>query len=516
MLRRIFESSLLAYLNSSPISKLHHYQAGFQIGFSTITHSIVSHDCFKIVDQNCKSNRIFIDLKQAYDRVVIPILLKKLEKKNASKQLISLIDSLFMNCFSTINVNGITTPSFSRQRGLFQGSLLSPILFNIYINDLAEQISKTSNDNHIPSTLLFADDIQLLPKSLTHANEMIRILNLWCLENDMEINVSKSAFVGISNWSFKINEIALPTTESYNYLGLPTTAYGIDWNLFISKSSSKALNSLKFLQVHGDSWPPLIRLTLFKSFIRSAWEYGAPMISTITKPNDLKPLQEIQNTALAWVINVGPNQGRIYQRLIRSLTGIESVSERFKILSIRFGQHYTKCISSNPIVQLVKYFNSNNSQFTSSSLIRNQIHYPAGFKKYIREKSTIPPGNALTLNQAMKIQTLKNLSKILTKNDRISLIKSESRHENSLADVSLYIKPKFFANQAIRWRLSSLMFGQKCPVCSERFFHTHVVRCLNMNNPDELFKFELIPQLIKQLKQIMKRVNPDYLSSSYN
>ncbi|ORX93196.1 hypothetical protein K493DRAFT_353650 [Basidiobolus meristosporus CBS 931.73] len=78
MFRRLFEACLLKHMNTLELSRFHPLQAGFRKGYSTITHS-------------------------AYDRVIIPKLLHKLQLLGASMQLLKLIYSLFTNCYSTVN-----------------------------------------------------------------------------------------------------------------------------------------------------------------------------------------------------------------------------------------------------------------------------------------------------------------------------------------------------------------------------------------------------------------------------
>ena len=128
--------------------------------------------------------------------------------------------------------------------------------------------------------------------------------------------------------------------------------------------------------------------------------------------------------------------------------------------------------------------------------------------------SQLPPDKALTISEAMKIRRYQNISKALTRNDRIRLIKEKSRHKLSLVDVSLHIKNKFYSNQAMYWRMNSLMFGKKCSICKEKFYYTHTERCLGLKNTDELFSFDTIPQLIKRLRTIIKLVDPSFLLSS--
>ncbi|KAI8575486.1 hypothetical protein K450DRAFT_275567 [Umbelopsis ramanniana AG] len=103
--------------------------------------------------------------------------------------LLQLIDSLSSSCSSQMIVNQSVGPLFSRSVGLFQGSILSPWLFNVYINDLAEKIAHIDPHPFIPPLLLFADDILLQPSTPSIAKRLI-------LQDAAAINQSKVFHAG--------------------------------------------------------------------------------------------------------------------------------------------------------------------------------------------------------------------------------------------------------------------------------------------------------------------------------
>ncbi|OMJ26782.1 LINE-1 retrotransposable element ORF2 protein [Smittium culicis] len=177
MLRRIFELMFLEFLNATKLANFNPLQAGFRTGFSTLTHSVISHDTFYFKNECKRPDRVFIDLKQAYDRVNINLLLYKLKRRSHSDLITSIIQSLFLECYSTVSINGPSSEPFIRQSGLFQWSILSPILFNLYVDDL---VTELDSGELIPSALFLADDIQLLSKSLDDANMLIKIVERWC------------------------------------------------------------------------------------------------------------------------------------------------------------------------------------------------------------------------------------------------------------------------------------------------------------------------------------------------
>ncbi|OMJ28673.1 LINE-1 retrotransposable element ORF2 protein [Smittium culicis] len=326
MLRRIFESMFLEFLNNTKLANFNPLQAGFRTGFSTLTHSVISHDLFYLKNECKRPDRIFIDLKQAYDRVNINILLFKIKRRSHSDLITSIIQSLFAECYSTVSINGSSSEPFIRQRGLFQGSILSPFLFNLYVDDLVTELDSCKQ---VPSALFFADDIQLLPKSIEDANMLIKIVERWCKNNGMQINIQKSAYIGTSNWNLIICGQNLPTPNIYKYLGLPITNGGVEWRSFVADLTNRADKMLKLLQVKGNNWSPLTRLTLYKSNVRSIWEYAAPLMALAISPAEYCYLEKVQQNSLAWVMSASEHTGMTYNRLFRSLCGVETIIDRY-------------------------------------------------------------------------------------------------------------------------------------------------------------------------------------------
>jgi len=187
MLRRCFESLWWIGVTSDPnrggdwmlLSSL---QAGFRGGYSTLTH-------VALVDELARSPAtqamVFVDFKNAYDLVPIGKLLHKIRLRGACDTDTRIIRGLMAQTTSEIVVNGSAVGPVVRHRGLLQGSVLAPILFNVFVDDLARNLegvgrhayggplveitAASINETHTnppppttPSALLFADDLALL------------------------------------------------------------------------------------------------------------------------------------------------------------------------------------------------------------------------------------------------------------------------------------------------------------------------------------------------------------------
>ena len=107
---------------------------------------------------------MFIDLRKAFDTVWHEGLLLKLQRAGVNGKIYELIKSMYQHSISRVKCKNILTDSIDI-KGVHQGNVLSPLLFNIYINDIgntlltdAAPILQESKVNH----LLYADDLVLL------------------------------------------------------------------------------------------------------------------------------------------------------------------------------------------------------------------------------------------------------------------------------------------------------------------------------------------------------------------
>ena len=89
----------------------------------------------------------FIDLKKAYDTINHDALFYKLQQKNFSKNLLNLLDNIYSKTECTVKINGALTNFYPCKKGQRQGDPLSPLLFNLFINDVlqSKKLAKQTN-----------------------------------------------------------------------------------------------------------------------------------------------------------------------------------------------------------------------------------------------------------------------------------------------------------------------------------------------------------------------------------
>jgi len=198
---------------------------------------------------NLDTYTAFIDFSKAFDSVDRDLLPFKLLRYNIDGKIYFAIKKLYQNTVNTIRLNSYFTQWFKSEYGVRQGDVLSPTLFDIYLNDLAIKINSSKlgikiGDFYV-GILLYADDIVLISDSETNLQKMLDILTEWCCKWRLIVNQSKSQVVHFrkvrkkkTNFQFKLGNENLLIVPKYKYLGVI-----LDENLNFRECSSTLADS---------------------------------------------------------------------------------------------------------------------------------------------------------------------------------------------------------------------------------------------------------------------------------
>lgn len=290
-------------------------QNGFRKERSTIDHigTLIS------IIENRKLNKLptftaFIDFKKAYDTVNRKLLFNKLGNLGISSHFLNVLKSLYAQVECCVKLNGHMTDWFSVTSGLKQGCVLSPILFNIFINDLVDEL-KTLNvgikiDEDLICVLLYADDVVLMAENESDLQVLLDVLSSWCSNNFLSINFEKSNIVHFRNMStprttntFKIGNNIVQIASHYQYLGLLLTEF-LDYNEMakaVSKSANRALSLLIVKTKANGGFQYSTFTKLFDTLVWPVISYGASIWGT----RSFSCIDSVQHKAIRFFMNVG-------------------------------------------------------------------------------------------------------------------------------------------------------------------------------------------------------------------
>ena len=182
---KIFEKVICNQIYSFLLEEklLNQNQSGFRPSDSCIDQLLaITHDIFETFDVNpsLEVRSVFLDISKAFDKVWHEGLLYKLKSMGISGELYDLLENYLSGRFQRVVLNGQTSSRRPVLAGVPQGSILGPLLFLVYINDLPDGLKS--------NTKLFADDTSLFT-IVKDTNESTNILN-----GDLQL---------ISSWAYK-------------------------------------------------------------------------------------------------------------------------------------------------------------------------------------------------------------------------------------------------------------------------------------------------------------------------
>ena len=222
------------------------------------------------LDKSTQIDVILLDFSKAFDKVAHQRLLRMLHHYGVRASTLRWIQGFLGDRTQRVVVDGESSATAPVISGVPQGTVLRPLLFLVYINDLPCRVKATAR--------LFADDC-LLYRTVNSSDDAASLqqdldnLQEWEHAWQMHLNPEKCEVIHITR---RRNRIQMPyfihgqqlgITNSAKYLGI-TICDNLSWNPHISTITRKASNTTAFLRRNLSSCPRRIKTTSYSTFVR--------------------------------------------------------------------------------------------------------------------------------------------------------------------------------------------------------------------------------------------------------
>ena len=317
----------------------------------------ITHDIYKSFDCGYEVRSIFLDISKAFDKVWHDGIIFKLEQNGISGKLHKLLHDFLVNRKQRVVLNGQVSSWSNVEAVVPQGSILGPLFFPIYINDLPKGLSSNAK--------LFADDTSLfavIHDSNATRNELnddlVKISNgayQWKMSFNPDPNKQAQEVI-FSRKIKKLNHPPLTFSKStvsqstyQKHLGVILDA-SLSFNEHLITVQSKTNKTVGLLRKLQNTLPRQALITIYKAFIRPHLDYGDILYDQAYNASFHQKLEKIQYNACIAI--TGGIRGTSKEKIYREL-GLESLESRrwfrklcffFKILKNKSPDYLFKII----------------------------------------------------------------------------------------------------------------------------------------------------------------------------
>ena len=295
ILSKIYEKFLRNHILDFITPFLRNEQHGFLPGKSCVSNLLECMDkVYETLARGECVDILYLDFQKAFDSVPHLRLLNKIEACGVTGKTLLTIKDFLANRTFTVRIGETHSRSFRVTSGVPQGTVLGPLLFLIFINDLPGGMKSFIS--------LFADDLKLVTSCSQHSSAQhdINELNKWEKEWLLSFNVKdgkcKVMHIGKKNPknAYIMNEEVLPTTNTEKDLGV-TTSCDLKWGPHITQAVNKAKAAIGWISRNLICRNKFVMLNVYKTLIRPHIEYAVQVWNLPAIHGNWKSIMELED-----------------------------------------------------------------------------------------------------------------------------------------------------------------------------------------------------------------------------
>jgi hypothetical protein len=345
-------------------------QHGFRKGRSCLTNLLISqHSIMRIIDEKQSVDILYLDFQKAFDKVPHERLMKKVRKYGIGGKIGKWIKNWLQNRLQRVVINGVYSEWREVKSGVPQGSILGPLLFTLYIEDI---------DKGLKNCLLkFADDTKMWGKvdndeDILMMQDDLNKLCEWSKENEMPFNVSKCGVMHVGKRNkreiYRINGQILGEVTEEKDLGVVFTE-GCKPSVNCDKVSKNANKIMGLIRRKVTNKTKEGMLILYKTLVRPILDYCIP----VWRPYMRKDINKLEKVQKRYTKMIKECKGKNYEERINML-GLTSLENR----------HYRA-----DMIQVFKVLNDNKGIYPSDFLTLAERPGRRNSKKLVKKRSLL-------------------------------------------------------------------------------------------------------------------------------
>lgn len=369
---------------------LHTTQSGFRPNHSCETAlAYMIDNWLGAINKGQMIGAVMVDFKKAFDLVDHALLLRKLHHYKFSDTTINWFSSYLLNRSQKVCINNTISGAAPINSGVPQGSILGPLMFLMFINDLPLYTNLVNTDLYADDTTLYEmnTSVQSIKNKLESALEN---LSKWCNKNGMLINAAKTKVMLVTTHQrqvclnvdcldLRLNGETLKMTQNDKVLGVHIDK-NLTWSMHIDKIAKKIATNLWLLNTIKEFLLIEHRVQFYKTYIQPHIDYCS-IIWSGTSQTNLNRLYKLQKRACKIILDYE------YTDIIKSMDDLKilSIYERIFLRKSKFMFSVNKSKMPSYISEMFHVRPPNENLPTLRSTTSNNYITPRPYKEIFKQ-----------------------------------------------------------------------------------------------------------------------------------